>query len=334
MNSSRTADEILRDQSQSQPVPYRVKEIELRSSSVPDAVVKLRNAVPATSTAVEEETSESINSPQSKKRAATGLSTERKRVQHIAALPQPEPLKRSSSTEITTHVVKKKMKVAGPIVMQIPRSIPMFHDRVIEVGKWVIGHLDDWHKADRSREVMQFSGLSQKDAHNILFMFAESFRAHAVVACRVMDLDDLKQSRVPAPVIVPMLDIKHAVPARVDVLSRWGAAGLMIAELEYIAQAVSNKIPPFSLQDIKFAAENAVGGIDSAVMTEIVQVACTAQQIAARHLNAYKGDRGNFKSQSDGVRVNAEYIEYWDVQSAWVKATMNPTTTVAVPLVY
>ena len=334
VNSIRTADEILRDQSQSQPVPYRVKEVELRSSSVQDAVIKLKNAVPGTSTVADEETSESTDNPQSKKRTATGVPTVRKRVQHIAALPQPEPIKRSSSTETTAYVVRKKVKVAEPIVMQIPRSIPMFHDRVIEIGKWVIGHLDDWHKVDRSRDVMHFSGLSQKDAYNILFMFAESFRAHAVVACRVMDLEELKKSRVPAAVIVPMLDIKHAVPARVDILSRWGAAGLKIAELEYIAQAVSNKIPPFSLQDIKFAAENAVGGIESAVMTEIVQVACTAQQIAARHLNAYKGDRGNFKSQSDGVSINAEYIEYWDVQSAWVKATMNPATTVVVPLVY
>ena len=93
-----------------------------------------------------------------------------------------------------------------------------------------------------------------------------------------------------------MLDIKHSIPPRIDVTSRWGRAGLSVVELEFVAHAVANKLPPFTLQEMRDTAEAAVSGIDADVIVEVIQVACTAQQAAARHINANMGSRGVFAS--------------------------------------
>ena len=116
----------------------------------------------------------------------------------------------------------------------------MFHDRVIEAGKWLVGHFRDVAQSrSYSRDLIVLSRTClRKTRTTYLFMFAESFRAYAVAACQSRGLggtEEIESRSIESSCLCWI--IKHAVPPRVDVPLDGAQLVSMSQNLEFIAQA-------------------------------------------------------------------------------------------------
>ena len=320
--------EILDEQLQVPPKPYRVAEKDLNVKTVAEVVEELRG-IGATSAAVTPTVGEAPEISQTPTRIGTASSDERKQLQFLSKVPtRPNLFKRKGSVTSTNTVAKRPtMSVANPqYVQQIQPVTANFQDRVMEAGKWLIGYVDIWSSEDRTRDLVNYLRIDAREAKNIISAFTDVFRAFADRITRIQGLDQNKLSIVTRSTIKPFLQIKNPVPPTVEATSRWGSQNITSTVLEYMAQTVSELEPPFAFDDAMEAINAIFTGVSLDVRMEIVQTMCSAQQMAARHIQANMGVFADLEEGQAGVHVNAEYIAMWNMPSVWFKCHLAPPT--------
>ena len=320
--------EILDEQLQVPPKPYRVAEKNLNDKTVAEVVDELRG-IGATSAVATPTVGEAPETSQTPTRIGTANSDERKQLQFLSKLPtRPTLFKRKGSMTSMNAVAKRPtMSVANPHVQQIQPATANFHDRVMEAGKWLIGYVNTWSSEDRTRDLVNYLKIDAREAKNIISAFTDVFRAFADRITRIQGLDENKLSTVTRSTIKPFLQIKNPVPPTVEVTSRWGSQNITSTVLEYMAQTVSELEPPFAFDDAMEAINAIFTGVSMEVRMEIVQTMCSAQQMAARHIQANMGVFADLEEGQAGVHVNAEYVAMWNMPSVWFKCHLAPPTS-------
>ena len=341
MNRSRV--EILEDQVLRPPILRCVPEAVPKTSCVAETVEKLRKDATATknievATAnIADSVAEKIDdmvekdvSAVEKDSDATETPVARKRVQHILAKPQPSYKKKLQSC--ASPVIKKARVEAVNIVRRSATASPVataltfapivdYHDRVLEASKWLIGFVPTWHREDRSRQLAQALDIPQPEAHNIIVAMTEALRFMAVGAVNMYEVEVASQARIRNSVMVPLLDIKHAVVPRIHPNSRWGSAGITMVMVEGIAENMAHLMPLFT-QDEALTMAAMVTAKPYDVLIEIMQVIGAAFQAMARHCNAYVGRVATAADEGEAVTVNAVYLRSWEKSSLWFKSTL------------
>ena len=322
--------QIVAEQSKTPPLPMNVSEIHLSTRTVAEVVADLK---PSTS-ATEDESQEHVTDVvQPKRRTAT--TTSEGRLKAKFAEPQPFPSKRKACTA-TFPVTKKTKEVAASEerinTIAVPRPTAEFHQRVLELGKWLVGQVAVWNTIDRTREVMEYAQLSRRDAGNVLVAFMEGFRAAAVASrSQPRDVaDPTTHMRTMGSVMRTFTAISCCGPARIDPMSRWGIAGVSTFLIESVADNLAMFMPPFSQLDVTRLLEFHAPNISLNVMMEVAEVITSACQQAARFLLAHSGRSATFRGTEEGVFTNEIYFESWHVQSTWLLSVFRPAAVAAV----